>query len=219
MLFVWNNWFAQVGQVTAAAAKFLAGRYSLADAYKHQHLGLKFGGINPAALEATCDTSLQGPVSGAQMWTPTAWPQDVESRVLYHLNYLRSLSEILTRRLTEAKSILQERKLELLLVFKRSSKWWISYLTVVSLIRSNIANYFGIKWTDGKTYLLTWREQCKTPIDVRFLRAYKEKLAQRANPWFNFKIAVSQLSKFMATWNRRPIPGSRSYSRGGITAV
>ena len=40
-----------------------------------------------------------------------------------------------------------------------------------------LAQYFGVKWTDGTSYLLTWRAAAEKPLDESFLTAYRRQVA------------------------------------------
>ena len=58
----------------------------------------------------------------------------------------------------------------------------------------NIADNLAIKWTDGNTYLLTWKGRGDTrQIGADFLDAYTLRLHESAHPWFRFKDAIPEL--------------------------
>jgi len=51
-----------------------------------------------------------------------------------------------------------------------------------------IGRYFGIKWTDGTSYLLTWRDQSAEPLNEDFLEAYREQVGPKPYGYFLAKL-------------------------------
>ena len=52
----------------------------------------------------------------------------------------------------------------------------------------NIANYLGVKWTDGTSYLLTWLGPGVTPLNAEWIAQYKHAIAVAPGPPNNFPL-------------------------------
>jgi hypothetical protein len=71
----------------------------------------------------------------------------------------------------------------------------------------NIGKYLAIRWTDGTSYLLTWRSANTTPIDRKFLLAYAQAYDDRdlrATAWRGISVYLEQhrshLQPFFLPW-------------------
>jgi hypothetical protein len=184
----WTRRTAEAGQ---DGLRFLAGRYSLAEAYSHQDAGLPFGGINPRTLAAWRQVE-----PGAVIWStnvdsycmvPGCW---VESVVSFKMS--AKLDEILTAPPERAKQLLQDAGLNYFLVSEDARL--IDLLPYSKLFAPDtIGRYLGIKWTDGVTFLLTWAGPDTTPLTPEFSRIYRQLLDKPEMLWFQFSRLVPQI--------------------------
>jgi len=200
----WGGWFGEVRKVTNASWRFLVGRYSLVDAYSHQFQGLPIGGINPGAYEA-----FKHVPSGERVWSTNVDSYCmvpnciIESVVSYKLS--SRLDEILVANPEDAKLLLQKEGLNYF-IFSSKSRI-IDLLPYSPLFRpETVGRYFGIKWTDGETYLLTWKDQTTSPITPKFNKSYYDKWSEDEHPWFAFRQAIPKMNKAMRQIASLPHP-------------
>ncbi len=199
ILHSWTGWMPAMTHIAKQAASFMIGRYSVATAYAHQPTGLPFGGIHPGAYAA-----YQHVPTGSRIWSTNvdsycmAPDCQIESVISFKLS--SHLNEILSGAPETAKKILQQEKLNYFLVMSDSQL--LDLLPFSQLFNSNnIGNYFGIKWTNGKTYLLTWRENGTTPLTPKFMRLYKRLIKEANHPWFRFDEAVIGMNDTMKAFD------------------
>jgi len=196
VLTTWSHWFLDVREVTKHAMRFIRGKYSFADAYSHQFGGVWFGAINPAALEAMRQTS-----PGTRIWSMngnahcSAVPGcRVESVISFKLS--SHLEKILNGTPEEAKKILQNENLNYFLY--ANNYVLLDLLAYSPLFNPKTLNkYFSIKWTDGNTYLLTWRQPYLMAIGPDFVKAYSDSIKQPRVNWFDFKESLPEIDRFM----------------------
>jgi hypothetical protein len=200
----WHDWGGTAKHDTKQAMRLLKGKYSLADAYAHQPSGLPFGGIHPGAY-----TAVQQVPMGSRVWSTNvdsycmAPNCVIESVISFKLS--ANLSDILSGTPADAKKILQQEKLNYFLVSKDSML--LDLLPFSHLFDpTNISQYLGIKWTDGNTYLLTWREDSTQPLDAKFIAMYKKLIKKSIHPWFRFNEAVPAMKQTMAILESSPHP-------------
>lgn len=204
ILFSWHHWSRQAHHVTNNAFRFMSGRYSLANAYSHQPVGLAFGGIHPGAYEAMLHTPRGSRIWSTSVDTYCMAPHcQIESVISFKLS--SHLNEILNGTPEEAKKILQQEGLNYFLF--TNDGLLLDLLPYSSLFNpSTISKYLAIKWTNRTTYLLTWPGPDTRPIDEAFLRAYKRHLALPEHSWFRFSKAVPELNETMKILMQSPHP-------------
>lgn len=217
----WPHWTGHMHKATRNAFRFMKGKYSLAEAYRHQPSGVHYGGIHMGVYNA----SQQVP-KGSRIWSTNvdsycmAPDCIIESTISFKMS--SNLSDILSGTPAEAKAILQREKLNYFIFSKEST---ILDLLPYSALFSpkNLAENFGILWTDGKTYLLTWKGSNTRPLDEKFLRYYKQKLITSRHPWFRFNEAIPAMQETMRLLNSenqpaKPIdfPWRKTVDRTGI---
>lgn len=200
------DWTARALTVTKHALRFADGRYSLADAYGHQQGrgGYDFGAIYPGALAAMRQV---GP--GTRIWSMDidTYCLVPECRIESVLSFMmsRHLNEILNGPPAQARAILQQEGLNYFLFSKEFSL--LDMLPYSRLFAPDvIAENFGIKWTDGTTYLLTWRGPDTASIGADFLDAYADRVRQAENPWFRFRELLPQMNIVMTALGASPHP-------------
>lgn len=200
----WVGWVPAVYHISKQAMHFVDGQYSLADAYAHQPVGLPFGGIHPGAYAA-----YKRIPAGSRIWSTNvdsycmAPDCQIESIISFKLS--SNMNDILSGSPERAKKILQEEKLNYFLVM--SDSMLLDMLPFSHLFNSNnIAKYLGIKWTNGKTYLLTWREDGTAPLTPKFMKMYKRLIHEANHPWFRFNEAVIAMNDTMQGFNHLQHP-------------
>ncbi|MFA4987575.1 MAG: hypothetical protein WC712_13415 [Candidatus Brocadiia bacterium] len=200
------NWFARVNAIKRHTLRFARGQYSLADAYSNQQGrgDYDFGAIYPGALAAMRQV---GP-------NTRIWSMDVDSycmvpgcRVESVISFMmsRHLNEILNGHPDQARAILQQEGLNYFLFSKEFRL--LDLLPYSRLFAPDtIAEYLGIRWTDGKTYLLTWRGPGTTAIGADFLDAYTDRVTQPEHPWFRFRKLLPYMNTVMTGLAASPHP-------------
>jgi len=200
----WPRWGGKVTDATRNALRFMRGHYSLFTAYKNLPWGLSFGGVNPGAYAAF----KQAP-KGARIWSTNVdsycMVPDciIESVISFKLS--SNVNEILNGPPEVAKKILKNEKLNYFIVSNNSQL--IDVLPFSHLFSPvNIRKYLGIKWTDGETYLLTWKENAIKPIDKKFMNSYVALIKHAQSPWFRFDEMMPELDKTMKNLSNLPHP-------------
>src|SRR5215216_4738052 len=158
------------------AAYFVTGRFSIDDAYVHQPgwNGRKaWGGIFPGVREPY---AIVGP--GRRIWTFNLHAYCMLPKCkmdsFTSVNMSPDYDRVLVGPPEEARDILQRAGLNYFLYSTSSDLGVQDILGHAPLfIPDNIANYLGIRWTDGTTYLLTWLGPDTTPLDESWLAAYR----------------------------------------------
>ncbi len=200
------KWIPQARTVTAHALQFAAGRYSLADAYRHQEGrgGLEFGAIYPGALAAMRQLD-----QGTRIWSTNvdsyclAPECRIESVVSFKMS--RHMNDILNGTPAQARRILEEEGLNYFLFSKDFNL--LDMLPYSRLFAPEaIVENLGVKWTDGTTYLLTWRGRGTVPIGSDFLEAYRTKLSENEHQWFVFSKVLPHIEKVATTLEATPRP-------------
>jgi hypothetical protein len=211
VLFSQRQFWPFFADETKDGLRFALGEYSIAEAYSHQQGGLAFGGINPAVLAAWRHVP-----PGARIWSTNvdgycmAPGCRIESCDSFKLPY--RITEILNGTPAQARQILQQEGLNYFIFSKDSIL--IDVLPYSHLFEpANIADNLAIKWTDGSTYLLTWKGSDTMPLDGRFMQFYSARWnnASTEHPWFKFREAVPAITAQMAALRStahpwRPIP-------------
>jgi hypothetical protein len=188
------HWTSSLRRETANAMRFLAGSYSLAQAYSHANSRYAFGAINPGALAAAQQLPYGTPIWSTNVDSYCMVPGClIESVISFKMS--GRLDEILGGDPELAKLRLQQAGLDYFLFMKDYRM--IDLLPFSKLFApETIGRYLGVKWSDGTTYLLTWIGPDTTPIGPDFLEAYARR---RAEPevvrWFRF----DELAPLMAT--------------------
>jgi hypothetical protein len=179
------HWSRRVPGETVDALRFLSGRFSLADAYAHLHVGYLVSAINPAVLAAARQLPPATPIWSTNIesfcMAPGCLIEDVIS-----FKMSGRLDEILGGDPELAKRRLQEAGLNYFLFMKDYRV--LDLLPFSRLFAPDtIGRYLGIKWSDGSTFLLTWIGPDTTPIGPDFLDAYTRlRAAPDALQWFKF---------------------------------
>jgi hypothetical protein len=214
-----EQWSRRLPREMVHAARFLVGKYSLAEAYGHTTSPYDFGAINPGALAAA---------QQVQPGTPI-WSTNVDSYCMAPGCLIESVSsfkmsgrldEILGGDPEQAKRRLQEAGLNYF-IFMTDFRL-LDLLPYSRLFAPDtIGRYLGVKWTDGSTYLLTWIGPDTLPIGPDFRDAYRRALNMPESSWFIFSELAPRIAPItpairQAQWGtagkyfvwRNPPPGT-----------
>jgi hypothetical protein len=102
------------------------------------------------------------------------------------------LDQLLTAPPARAKQLLQEAGLNYFLIAQDSRL--VDLLPYSKLFAPDaIGDYLGIKWTDGKAFLLTWTGPDTTPLTPEFFKIYRELLDRPEMTWFRFSRLIPQI--------------------------
>jgi len=173
---------AGVPMLTGDAVSFAIGRFSIADAYRHPGWPgrLPWGGIYPG-MEAAWRIAGRG--------TPI---YSLHNQAYCMLPDCRMLSWLNTRATPDTDAALFGTPEEGEAAFKRAGINYFFYskelgaqfpqistpLVLSQLLAPDtIADHLAIRWTDGTSYLLTWRGADTRPIDSGFLDTYRAQVA------------------------------------------
>jgi hypothetical protein len=187
------HWMSPLRRDSANAMRFLAGSYSLAEAYSHANGIFAFGAINPSVLAAAQQLPYGTPIWSTNVDSYCMAPGClIESVISFKMS--GRLDQILGGDPDLAKQRLQEAGLNYFLFMKDSRM--IDLLPFSRLFApETIGRYLGVRWSDGSTFLLTWIGPQTSPIGPDFLEAYTRR---RAEPdvlrWFRF----DELAPFIA---------------------
>lgn len=200
----WNHWTKLMQPITANSVQFATGQFSIADAYTHEPTGYSFGGINPGAWQA-----IQHVPAHARVWSTNvasycmAPDCQIESVISFKLS--SRMNDIINGTPEQTKSILQQEKLN---YFIFSDEYPLRDLLIYSELfqPKNILRDIAVCWTDGKTYLLTWRTGPVSTEDRAFLQAYMKHYAVDDDPSFKFSNTLPVLKQFMQSLETTPHP-------------
>lgn len=164
-----------------AAYRLNSGAYSLRDAVIDQwgrQARLKWGGINPSLEKIQSgfppDTRIWSISNHAYCLIPHCNSQQFFSQVTLKRWYDVALGSV-----EEGKKIMQEEGLNFIfysrsipIVYAADAKDQLAGF-YKGLFPENIAKTYGILWTDGWDYLLTWKEDSVAPLDENFMDSWK----------------------------------------------
>jgi hypothetical protein len=177
---------SSVRAVAVHAAYFLRGRFSIETAYRAQQPWpgrLPWGGIYPAM--------------------ETVWRMVGHGTPIYSLHRhgycmlpdCRVLTWMSTRAVPDTEVALFGRPDQAVAAFKRAGINYFFYSRELGapglgistplvlspvLAPDTITEHLGIKWTDGISYLLTWREDSEQPLGEEFVATYRGQIRQSA---------------------------------------
>jgi len=200
-----EHWSRRVPTEIANVARFTSGWWSLGEAYQHAESPYPFGAINPGAFAAAQLLPPDTPIWSTNVDSFCMAPGClIESSISFNMS--GRLDDILGDDPDLAKRRLQEAGLNYFL-FSKASR--LIDLTPYGKLFApdTIGSYFGIMWSDGSTYLLTWLGPDTRPLDADFREAY---MRWRNEPdalgWFRFDrlapqiVAISPVLRAASGW-------------------
>ena len=165
--------------IVTNALDFAAGRYSIDKAYTAQNGWpgrLPWGGIYPGARGAYQVVGPGVPIWSLHVHSYCMLP-DCQMESYFSFSMTRDWDKVMFGSPEEAKIALQKAGINYFL-FSRELAPGLKIRDALPLSPlfspKNISKYLGIRWTDGKTVLLTWRGPNTIPFDGAWLRAYRD---------------------------------------------
>jgi hypothetical protein len=184
-------------QVVANAASFVSGSYSIYDAYVDQR-GWSGrspeGGVRPWALAVWRQIGPETRFWTFGVHTYCMLPGCVPESMYSFRMSPRSL-DILFGPPDQAKAIFQQEGLNYFLI-EMDDSIHDQLMCTALFSPDQIKDRFGIKWTDGTHFLLSWLESGARPLTDEWIDAYRQKAAGAACQHFPiFKTLADQLGR------------------------
>ncbi|WP_316168984.1 MULTISPECIES: hypothetical protein, partial [unclassified Bradyrhizobium] len=165
------------------AWRFARGAYSIDQAYSTQTgwAGrLPWGAIYPGARGAYSVVGPHVPIWSMHMHSYCMLP-GCDMRTHAAFTNVRDWDRLMFGTPEEARTVLQREGVNYFL-FSRELAPDLKIIDVLPraplFAPDNIDRYFGIRWTDGKTALLTWAGSNTTPLDALWLADYRRAVAE-----------------------------------------
>jgi hypothetical protein len=172
---------AGMPMLTGDAISFVAGRRSLEEAYRHPGWPGRYpwGGIYPAMEPVWRIVGRGVPIYSLHLQSYCMLP---DCRVLRWMD---------TRTVPDFDTVLFGAPEEAMAAIRRAGIDYFFYSAELAELPQGIstpiilsplfapdriADYFGIKWSDGTSYLLTWRDRSERPLDASFLASYRREV-------------------------------------------
>ncbi|WP_316168985.1 MULTISPECIES: hypothetical protein [unclassified Bradyrhizobium] len=204
--------------VLQQARSFALGRISIDEAYVGQTSWpgrMPFGAIYPGARGA-----YQAVGRGVPIWTfhvhSYCMLPDCDFRTHAPFIMSRDIDRLLYGTPEEGKAVLQAAGLN---YFFFSRELQVADFAIgASLFRPDtVGQYLGVKWTDGNSVLLTWREGDTKPLEGEMLKSYGEAIENsivvKSFPWRAMDAIFDRLRRQPHPWRSFPLPweGNRPY--------
>jgi len=197
--------------LSANAIKYAAGMLSTDDAYVHQTNGRPvgpWGGIYPGSRGAYGIVGPHIPIWSMHLQTYCMLP---DCKMMYYAPFLmtRSWDRVMWGTPEEGQRALRSAGLN---YFLFSREFEIRDPLPLSPLFSpdRIARYFGIRWTDGTTTLLTWSGPDTTRLDEAWVGEYRRAVAQAAGvqrfPNAEMKAIFERLNATPHPWRSFELP-------------
>ena len=207
----------------ANAARFADGRFSIDKAYTTQTGWpgrLPWGGIYPGARGAYGVVGPGVPIWSMHVHSYCMLP-DCKMESWFSFLMTRDWDRLMFGSPEEGKAVLQKAGLNYFLFSRElAPNLKISGGLPMSALFSpeNIGKYLGIRWTDGKTVLLTWRGPDTRPFDGAWLRAYRDAVQHQhlvpGQGWYSvMKRIFARLRATPHPWHSFDLPweGNKPY--------
>jgi hypothetical protein len=175
--------------LTANALKYATGFLSIDDAYTHQSGGHPvgpWGGIYPGARGAYATVGPHVPIWSLHAETYCMLP-DCKMMSFPHFLMTRAWDRVMWASPEQGRDALRAAGLNYFL-FSRELPIRDPLFFSPLFSPDGIARYFGIRWTDGTTILLTWSGPETRPLDETWLAEYRRAVA--ASPMREFRSAA-----------------------------
>lgn len=154
--------------------RFFIGKYSLAEAYRNQQgwAGrLPWGGIYPGLEEVVKLIPKNARIWTMHIHTYCMLP-DCNMQSFFSFRLTKKPLDFFLAEPEKLKILMKEEGLNYIFVSK--SLEIFDPLPSSSIFKpENIGKYFGILWTNGNDYLLTWKEDAKQSLTPEWLSDYK----------------------------------------------
>lgn len=172
---------SSVSNIVINASHLAHGRFSLKDAYQNQQGWpgrMPWGGIYPPMETVWQIAGPRTRISSFHIHGYCMLPGcGVETYLSYRFS--RHWPTVFFGTAPEAVRVLQSENLNYFF-FSKELQMFSILPASPAFTPETIGRYLGIKWTDGSSYLLTWRNPHTRPLDAAFLAAYTEKMKEAA---------------------------------------
>jgi hypothetical protein len=197
-----DTWGKRLITAAANGFRYFSGQYSLAYAYSRQDV--QHGGINPSAVAV-----MQRLPPGTPIWVTNTnfycMVPDCVMQSVVSFKMSPRLDEVLNGTPERAKQLLMEAGINYF-VFSKDEQL-VDILPFSQLFAvGSIERYLGIRWTDGRTWLLGWRGPDTQIIDNQFLEAYQKRLEEPEHSLFRFRELLPYMSSVMRDLRASPHP-------------
>jgi hypothetical protein len=184
---------------------FVSGTFSIDRAYTMQSFPGRFpwGAIYPGARGAL---EVVGPRAVIWSFHSTAFCMLPDCYVASYPAFLmgQDWDRIMFGTPEEAKNALQRAGINYFL-FSKELRSGDPLMKAPLFNSESISRYLGIRWSDGTSALLTWRDPDTLPFDENWLQAYR-RTAATAAPVENLKGVFAQLHATPHPWRRVKLP-------------
>jgi len=156
---------------------YMSGKYSIADAYRHQEgwpASMPWGGIYPAAESAWKLLPPKTRIWSFNIHSYCMLP-DCDMEGFMSFRFSPHAEAVYFGNPEIAKSWLKQEHLNYFFI-STSLPIYDPLPRSPLFAPATIANYLGIVWTDGESALLTWKEQAVMDIDSKWLRHYNQRV-------------------------------------------
>ena len=178
------------------AWRFVTGKASIADAYAAHKA------VWPAALKMS-----EAAAPGAPIWiSQVGWnfciAPSCNLQSFFSFSMGKHWATIMFDTPAAAKAALQEENINYFAI--DTSAPFFDLLPYSPLFQpGTISQYFGLVWTDGTVYLLTWRSEQTKPLPAGFDEAYR-KCIEMAMRFADFGQLYQRLADVYAKWKAHP---------------
>jgi hypothetical protein len=205
-------------QVLMGARQFAFGEISIDRAYVAQTQWpgrMPSGGIYPGARGAY---QIVGPNTPVWTFHVHSYCMLPDCNFQTHAPFImsRDMDQVLYGSPEQARSVLQDAGMN---YFFFSSELVVADFVVGAPLfqPDNIGKYLGVRWTDGKSVLLTWKGDDTRPFEGEILNSYKGAVevsaVAKSFPWKAMNAIFLRLRSEPHPWKSFPLPweGNRPY--------
>lgn len=182
--------------------QFLTGAYSIDNAYMHQEItSYPWGAIYPGARGAYSVVGPRTPIWSMNIQAYCMLPR-CRVETVHSFTLGRSYPEVIFGSPEAARAALQKSNHNHFLISNRLPLE--DFLSKAPLFSPDIiGDFFGIRWTDGDSTLLTWRGPNTKPIDEGWISEYRKKLQNSSGPQ---SIPYSEMQSIFSRLEATPHP-------------
>jgi hypothetical protein len=178
------------------AGRFLIGRASISEAYASQRA------VWPAALEMSAKVPRNAPIWISQVGWQFCIAPPCNLQSFFSFSMGPQWAAIMFDTPAVAKAALQKEGLNYFAIDTAAP--FFDLLPYSALFRpETIGDYFGLVWTDGTVYLLTWRSEQTSPLPLAFYEGYR-KIIGSAKQFADFDQLYGRLADLYGKWKAQP---------------
>jgi hypothetical protein len=165
--------------IVVNASHFYSGRFSIKDAYQNQQGWpgrMPWGGLYPAMEQVWKLVGPRTPVYSMHIHSYCMLP-DCPVYGFMSTRVTPDMDVVLLGEPHEAIAALKRSGMNFFF-FSEELQLYTPLVLSSAFSPRAIDRYLGVKWTDGTSYLLTWRDDATGPIDQQFLDSYAKRAAE-----------------------------------------